>query len=163
MGKCDYCGATILFGGVKDGNYRFCNDKCHQRGYVVTVAGQIPDEVVRKAALEIHSGFCPRCGGRGPVDVHMIHKIWSAFLMTSWSSTPQISCRSCGVKGILGGTAFSFFLGWWGVPWGFIMTPVQVSRNVYGLLKGNEHVSRPSEQLEKLVRMDIAVRGLNKQ
>lgn len=31
MAKCGYCGTTILFGGKKDGDLRFCNDECHAK------------------------------------------------------------------------------------------------------------------------------------
>jgi hypothetical protein len=79
--------------------------------------------------------------------------------MTSWNSRPQISCRSCGRKAKLGDAAFSLVLGWWGFPWGFIFTPVQVLRNVSGLLRSEQSV-KPSPQLEKLVRMGMAARLL---
>lgn len=110
MPKCAYRGSSILFGGKQDGQYRFCNAECAAKGRVLAVANQIPDDVVKQHTLEIHSGACPKCvQQRGPVEVHTVYTVWSVLLMTSWSSKPQISCRPCGVKAQLLGTASS----WW--------------------------------------------------
>jgi hypothetical protein len=49
----------------------------------------------------------------------------------------------------------SLFAGWWGFPWGLIMTPVQLSRNVIGLVRAPETMG-PSPELEKTVRTMIA-------
>jgi len=155
MAKCDFCGTTVLFGGKRDGDFRFCNEKCQQEGALLTVAAQVPDDVLNRHTIEVHAGNCPKCSGRGPVDVHTIHKIWSAFLLTSWSSRPQISCRSCGIKSRLGGAFFSLLFGWWGFPWGVIMTQVQVIRNLVGMLDGSDP-SRPSEQLSNVLRINLA-------
>ena len=98
MARCDYCGSTILLGGARSGDLRFCNAKCQQNGQMLVASRQIPQDVVEKHLWEIHQGACPVCQGRGPIDVHTSHKVWSALLLTSWSSQPQVSCRSCGVK-----------------------------------------------------------------
>ena len=66
--------------------------------------------------------------------------------MTSWSSKPHICCRSCGNKTRMGAALFSLLFGWWGVPWGFIMTPVQVVKNVAGIMRGSDHPG-PSDEL----------------
>src|SRR5262249_42160585 len=76
-------------------------------------------------------------------------------VLTSWVSRPQISCRSCGMKSQAGGALFSLVLGWWGFPWGLVMTPVQVGRDIAGLAKGPDPM-KPSPQLEKMVRMNMA-------
>jgi hypothetical protein len=156
MAKCAYCGSAILFGGKQDGAYRFCNAECHSKGQMVMVASQIPEDVVKQHALQIHSGACPKCNQQqGPVEVHTVHTVWSALVTTSWSSKPQISCRPCGVKAQLIGTASSLVVGWWGFPWGLIMTPVQVARNIGGLMRHSESAT-PSDQLEQLVRLNLA-------
>ena len=160
MAKCAYCGSMLLFGGKKEGDLRFCNDACWQKGRVLVVARQIPDEVVKQRTHEIHGGACPRCNQRrGPVDVHTSHKVWSMILMTSWSSVPQISCRSCGVKSMLSATASSLLLGWWGIPWGIFITPVQISKNIWGLVRSDES-AHPSGKLEQMVRVGLASHAL---
>lgn len=159
MAKCDYCGSTILFGGTRDGDRRFCNDRCRQRGALLAVSERFPAEIVQQHLRGVHQGSCPKCRGRGPVDVHTSHRVWSAVYLTSWSSRPQISCHRCGVKRQLGDAAFSLALGWWGFPFGLIMTPVQVVRNLTAVFGGPDP-SRPSAQREKFVRMSMAAQAM---
>jgi hypothetical protein len=162
MAKCDYCGSTILFGGKRQGELRFCNAKCSERGALLAISRQVPDSTVNEAVTRIHQGPCPKCGGSGPVDVHVHHQVWSALVLTSWKSAPQICCRSCGVKSQLGDTAFSLLLGWWGFPWGLLVTPVQIGRNVVGMLRPPDPL-KASPKLEKAVRMNIAAQAVLQQ
>lgn len=104
--------------------------------------------------MKAHQGPCPKCQGPGPIDVHVAHKVWSALFLTQWSSAPQVSCRACGLKSQAAGAAFSMLLGWWGIPWGLLFTPIQIGRNVYGMTRAES--LRPSAQLEKIIRMNIA-------
>lgn len=155
MANCGYCNSFILFGGKKYEGEVFCNDSCLQGGYVISVGRQIPEDVVTQHVQEVHQGNCPKCHGRGPVDVHTSHSIWSVLILTSWKSSPAISCRSCGVKSQLGGGVMSLFCGWWGLPWGLIMTPVQITRNViHACSPPNPMV--PSENLRRHVRLALA-------
>jgi hypothetical protein len=159
MTKCDYCGSRILISGVNVGGQRFCNDRCASAGQLMRVSQGVAPEVVERQVWEVHQGLCPVCKGRGPVDVHMGHQVWSALVMTSWKSMPRLSCRSCGIKHQASALVFSLVAGWWGFPWGLVMTPVQVGRNLFGMLKGPDPV-RPSPQLEKIVRMHIGQSAL---
>jgi hypothetical protein len=158
MAKCDSCGSTILFGGKQQGDLRFCNDRCRQRGVLLAASRQVPDNIVQQQVWSVHQGLCPKCGGNGPVDVHVSYRIWSALFLTTWASRPQVSCRSCGVKRQMGDALFSVVLGWWGIPWGLLFTPVQVGRNIVALAKGPDP-GKPSAQLEKMVRMNIVARA----
>jgi len=162
MATCSYCGTTILFGGKREGDYRFCNDTCLANGYVLKVANEIPAELVERRAAEVHSGACPKCGKAGPVDVQTHYTIWSALLLTSWKSNPEICCRSCGVKSKLGGMAFSLVLGWWGIPWGILITPVQVTRNFVGLFSGPD-AGKPSEKLRNIMKVELGARLIETQ
>lgn len=162
MAKCDYCSSTIIFGGKRQGELRFCNDKCAGRGALLQFSRQIPENIVQEAVLRTHQGLCPKCGGAGPVDVHVQHQVWSALVLTSWKSSPQISCRPCGVKSQLVGSAFSLVLGWWGFPWGLLVTPIQIGRNVAGMLRGHDPL-RPSPKLEKAIRMTLAAKAVAQQ
>ena len=162
MAQCDYCGTTILFGGVRADNLRFCNQKCQQKGYALVISREIPQDVVDQQVKEIHHGLCPKCQGNGPIDVHTSYRIYSLLLFTSWSSIPNIYCRSCGIKSQVGNAIFSFLFGWWGFPWGIIITPVQVIRNVAEMFKKTDKM-RPSDKLENLVRIGIATQLLEEQ
>lgn len=155
MAQCAYCGTTIVFGGVRDGDLKFCNEKCHQNGYMLMLSREIPREIVDRQIMEVHQGLCPKCHGMGPVDVHTSYRIYSLVFMSSWSSIPTVCCRSCGRKSQIGYAVFSFLFGWWGFPWGVIMTPVQIARNIMGVFGGPD-ATRPSANLETIVRIAIA-------
>ena len=85
----------------------------------------------------------------------MSYRIWSALVLTQWNNRPHVCCRSCGVKSQLGDMLFSLALGWWGFPWGLIMTPVQITRNIIAMVKDRGE-SGPSAQLENVVRIGLA-------
>ena len=60
------------------------------------------------------------------------------------------------------GVLFCLLLGWWGFPWGLILTPVQVVRNVSGMLSGRES-SRPSEDLRRVILVNLGMQALQQQ
>ncbi|HUR60592.1 MAG TPA: hypothetical protein VM029_22920 [Opitutaceae bacterium] len=155
MAKCSYCNSSILFGGVREGELRFCNQKCQQEGALLSVAQLVPAADVRQRVTAIHQGPCPKCASIGAIDVHTSHSIWSAVLLTSWKSTPQVCCLSCGKKAKMVGTLTSFLFGWWGFPWGLIFTPIQIGRNLVGLARSPSPFV-PSAQLERIVRLNLA-------
>jgi hypothetical protein len=155
MARCDSCGTSILFGGVRDGDRRFCNENCRQAGMYLPIADQIPEEMVDEFVRRIHDGPCPKCQGPGPVDVHVSHTVWSALVLTSWRSRPEICCSSCGTRARLGAAASSALLGWWGFPFGIVLTPVQIVRNLAGLFSTPDPLW-PSAELERLGRMSLA-------
>jgi hypothetical protein len=155
MARCAYCGSLVLFGGVRDGGLRFCNQKCHQNGYGLLVAEKLPQDVVSKHAGEIHRGLCPKCHGNGPVDVYTSYRVYSLLVLTSWSSRPHVCCRSCGIKSQIGDAFFSLLFGWWGFPWGLIMTPTQIIRNFIGMAKAPDPLT-PSDKLNRMTRLLLA-------
>jgi hypothetical protein len=159
MAKCSYCGSTIIVGGVRSGEERFCNNKCASNGYVLKAAEQVPSEVIERQVEEVFRGNCPKCRGTGPVDVHKVHRVWSALVLTRWTTFSQVCCRSCATKSQAGGALFSAVFGWWGFPWGLVLTPVQVSRNILGMCAGPDS-SRPSDDLRRLVLVNLGARSI---
>ena len=157
MARCDYCDSYILFGGKQKSGRTFCNDECLQEGRLMIAADRLPQRAVDAAVEKTHQGDCPLCDGPGPVDVHASHTIWSIIALTSWRSTPNICCRSCGRQKQLSGLVTSGLFGWWGFPWGFIYTPIQIGKNVSGIFGGPDP-EVPSEQLETLTRLELAIR-----
>lgn len=149
---CAYCGTRILIGGKRDDDVRYCNDRCQGSGRAVQWSHQLPVTFVQEQIAETHQGKCPTCGGSGPIDVHTSYSVWSALYLTRWVSSPHLCCRSCGVKFCLKDTAFSLALGWWGVPFGLILTPVQVFRNVASMKWRSPDPAQPSALMERLVR-----------
>ena len=159
MKRCDYCASTILVGGAEVGGLRFCSQNCASQAPFVAAARVVPDDAVTQEAWAVHHGPCPKCKGMGPVDVHTTHRIWSAVLMTSWNSRPLVACRSCAARQRAQDTLFSLALGWWGFPWGLIMTPVQVGRNLVGFFRAPDPMG-PSAGLRQLIRIEMATRAL---
>jgi hypothetical protein len=157
MARCANCGRTIAFGGIKDGERKFCGKPCRDRAHLSEASTQLPDEFVFEKAQEVHGGNCPKCGGAGPVDVHTSHTVWSAGLITRWAYKTEVCCRACDAKAKLRATAFSGLLGWWGFPWGLLMTPAQIIRNIGGLVT-RQDPSKPSGQLVELVRKNLSAR-----
>jgi hypothetical protein len=166
MTKCGYCGTTIFMGGVRSGDQRFCNNNCFQNARLLTMTKNIPSDVLERKVEEVWRGNCPKCRSLGPIEVHKSYDVWSALVLTRWSTKSQISCHSCGIKRQIGATAFSFFFGWWGIPWGLILTPIQISRNVIGMVRGPDP-SRPSDALRRAVLtghlMKVSAQTLAKQ
>jgi hypothetical protein len=154
MANCTYCGSFILLGGKTDqtGTGRYCNDRCQQAGNFIALSAHVPRQHLDRMVEELYRGNCPRCGAPGPIDVHKAHQVWSALILTSWSSKPELSCKSCATKRQLGAMVFSGVLGWWGFPWGLILTPVQVARNI-AEMAGGPKTGAPSELLHKYVRI----------
>ncbi len=159
MSKCAACGRTILFGGVKDGANRFCNATCQRNAALHQAAAQVPAEQISQQVRTIHSGRCPKCHGPGPVDVHESYRVWSAVLVTQYRTNQTIACRRCGTRARLGDLAISTVAGWWGFPFGLIMTPVQIVRNLVSMAKTPDP-RQPSPRLEEVVQLQLAAEAI---
>lgn len=162
MAKCDFCGTSILMGGVRAGQQHFCNNKCAQNASILNVAQQIPADILEKRIEEVWRGNCPKCNGTGPIDVHKYHQVWSALVLTRRTTDSQVSCRSCGTRRQVESLLISLVAGWWGFPWGLIYTPVQVARNISDMMNGPD-TSQPSQELRKMVRVNLGAQILAKQ
>jgi hypothetical protein len=162
MAKCDYCGSTIVIGGVRVGQQRFCNNKCRNNAYILSVSQNVPPDVLEKQIEEVWRGNCPKCRGLGPIDVHKSYQVWSALVLTRYSTHQQLSCRSCATKRQAGALFFSLFFGWWGFPSGLILTPVQVTRNVMNMVKGPDPAA-PSADLRKMMQVHLGSKILARQ
>jgi hypothetical protein len=157
MAVCLYCSTTILFGGLEVNGQVYCDARCRESARLLQLADKVYPDQVQKKAAEIHRRNCPQCGGPGPTDVHRVFRIRSALFRSRWNSTPLLCCRRCALKAQLGGLGSSLLLGWWNVPWGLLMTPTQIFRNLKGILAGPDP-RRPSDELEKLARVGLAAR-----
>lgn len=155
MPTCSYCNERFWFGGVKNGNRRFCNQECQHQGALLDIADQLPPEAVDSYVRAMQLSNCPQCDGPGPIEVHTSYRVWSAVIMTGWSNRPRISCKKCATKAQLGNMAFSTAFGWWGFPWGLIMTPVQIGRNFAGMFY-KPAIGKPSPQLVKFLKLNLA-------
>lgn len=162
MASCAACNKTILFGGEREGELRYCSKDCRAADAVGRAAALVPADAVRDAAGQIRRGACPACGRRqGPVDLHRSHRVYSALVYTQWQSRVLVACRPCARKALLSDALFSLVLGWWGVPWGLLATPVQIGRNVAALLAPERAANAPSPPLEAHVRRLLAAQALS--
>jgi hypothetical protein len=150
MAKCGYCGSTVVIGGARSGEQRFCNTKCQQGAYVLSLSKLVPTEAIERQVEEVFRGNCPKCQSLGPVDVHRFYEVWSLLVLTRWATSQQVSCKSCATKRQLGALAFSLFCGWWGL----LLTPIQVTRNIIAMCGGSDS-SKPSADLRKLVQVSL--------
>jgi hypothetical protein len=143
-------------GGVRgrDDETRFCSDKCRQNADVLRLAKNVPPEVLEREVDQLWRDVCPECRGPGPVDVHKVYEVWSALVVTRRTTKAQVSCRTCAMKRQLRSAALSFCLGWWGLPWGIVLTPIQITRNLIGVIGGPDS-ARASEGLRKTMLVTI--------
>jgi hypothetical protein len=159
MARCATCSTAILFGGKRHGMRRYCSAKCLAKDAIGIAAQQVPAELLAERVAEVHRGSCPVCKGPGPVDVHVSHRAISFLIATSWSSRPLVACRNCGQRQKVKDALFSLAFGWWGLPWGLLVTPVQVLNDLFGLFGGPD-TSRPSTLLEETMRRVLAAEAL---
>jgi hypothetical protein len=126
-------------------------------GKVESTSPSKRDELVERVR-SVHQGRCPQCGGPGPVDIHTTYQVWSAIFFTTWRKQQELCCKACGVENQVGGVLFCLVLGWWGFPFGLILTPVQIMRNLWAIFFGTDP-RYPSKMLRKRVHATIALSG----
>ncbi len=113
-----------------------------------------PDLAPSELDLEVdrvHRGNCPQCGGPGPVDLHSHYRVWSAFYMTRWMEQRILACAACARKAQRKSIGYCLLLGWWGIPWGLFMTPVQVVKNIRASVRAGKSTG-PSKQMIEAIR-----------
>lgn len=152
---CDNCRNEISYGGVRDGIYVYCNEDCHLEGQLEEYAMQLPDDIVLDAVKAVYEGSCPTCLGAGQVDIRTSYRIWSSVFVSRWYECHELCCPECGRRNKRRDLLFSSLLGWWGLPFGVFVTPVQIWRNVRGL-KNEGASARPSPALERHTRHELA-------
>ena len=155
MASCTSCNSFILFGGEKVDSFRFCNKKCLEDGKVYVEASKVSDQDVDELANEIHSGACPICHNRKGVEVRKSYDIASFVFYSRYQTLKHICCRTCGLKKQSLSFIGSLFLGWWGIPWGILITPVQLVSNIVAMLFPPK-TDKPSKDLKESARMIIA-------
>lgn len=160
MASCTNCDKTILFGGFRESHGRYCSKRCRHQGILLNGI-KLPPELVEQQLGALRQSNCPSCKGPGPVDMHHTHTIWSAIYLTSWRSVGHVCCQRCGRKKQLGAALQSMLLGWWGIPWGLIITPVQIAKNISGMRQ--PAADQPSPALRKHVYMHLANQVYQKQ
>jgi hypothetical protein len=152
MKKCETCRQLIVAGGVYEGGYLFCRKMCRDE------FKKVPHPKLLAAVHQIRNGRCPECGGNGPIDVRISHRIWSLLIVFGRPRVERLACLKCGQRAKLLDSLFSFCLGWWSPP-GLLFTPVQIARNLAGLLSPEGGNNEPSDLLLLHVRKGLTERS----
>lgn len=155
MAKCDSCRTLIAWGGVKEGNYRYCSERCTERGRIERVTRAVPRELMERYLWAVYEGDCPQCGGPGPLDVYGAHGAWSELASALRNRLPPISCRACGAKTELQAVLRAAALGWW-LPFEVLLMPLAIGRSILRMAMRRSQ-SGPSRQLERRVKVELAI------
>lgn len=155
MRSCSYCETQFWFGGKADGSARYCNEECFVNGKFLFLANSLPPHLVTEHVNEIRNSKCPVCGKTARLDAYISYKVWSALLITNSSTHTKLSCEMCANKENRTSSIYSFFVGWWGIPWGIIMTPIQIARNIREILSRQSSNSN-SPLFERAIKVDLA-------
>lgn len=159
MSECNNCGKSILFGGRTVENYRYCSAGCAGRHPLLRAAERVPANVLQQYVEQWRKGACPQCKRTaGSIDVYPHHRVHSFLVMTQWSTRRNVCCRRCGRRNQLLSTLYSATLGWWGFPWGLLVTPIQIGRNMAGALRPEP--ARATREFERVVGLQLAQQQL---
>ena len=155
MKRCDNCGTVVMFGGERWGGRRFCCEACVQTAITSSYSEDIPEDIVMQHAMTLREGPCPQCGGEGPNDFHSAWSVFSFLIMTFHAKKEIFGCRWCGLKHKMTYFVFTGLFGWWGIPWGLLMTPFFEIANLFGMLRGVP-ADGPSEELKQLALTQLS-------
>lgn len=157
MSDCNSCGKFILFGGRKLDGYQYCGSACANSHSLLRAAERVPQDAIQQLVEQWRNGPCPRCKRQaGAVDVYVWHRVHSLVLYTQWSTIRSVCCRRCGRRDQVVGVLYCTALGWWGFPWGILVTPVQIVRNLAAICR--RPPARASTEFERVVRRQLAQR-----
>ncbi|SFK97047.1 hypothetical protein SAMN04487938_2714 [Lysobacter sp. cf310] len=160
---CDRCGKSCGVATVHDGGQTFCGPACREHMRIMEAAADYDDDAVHRHAQTLQHGPCPHCQRQGsPIEVRRSYHVWSALFITRWGTTSKVRCRACGIRANLLDAGYSATLGWWGFPFGLLMTPVQILRNL-GEMVMRDRARPPSPELLEFARADLGLQALRRQ
>jgi hypothetical protein len=155
MAKCENCGTTYRGGAAVHGKLKFCTHACRDQGKKLELLDNFPPLVIEAEIKKMQVASCGECLATGNIDVHKSHRVHSVILWTSWHTRQNICCSSCGRKHRWKAIGYSAALGWWGIPFGLIVTPIQIIRNIAGMMRSE---TRPSSDFIRICRLHLAER-----
>jgi hypothetical protein len=152
MAVCDFCSKQVGLFGVRDNGYSFCSANCRDRArQLLNSLDGIPPQEIQSYIDRARAGPCSGCGGPGPVDLYQSYRVYSFVVLTRWTTHNHFVCRSCARKQQLKSIGISALCGWWGIPFGLILTPVQIIRNIAALAGGAD-----SQRLRNILKINLA-------
>ncbi len=156
---CPTCSKTILFGGIKEGDKKYCSKICHEKGEITRIAEAFSDQTVEAFSTEIFNGTCPECDSPGPIDVHKSYFVYSFLISTNYRTNENVLCKKCATKKQWSDLIRSFFFGWWGLPFGLIITPIMIVANIIAMFQ-NPHLKGPTKILNARSRLIMAAQQM---
>ncbi|MEK7757200.1 MAG: hypothetical protein AAB385_08305 [Planctomycetota bacterium] len=91
--------------------------------------------------------------------MHESHSVYSVIIYTRWQTKQHLLCKRCASKQQTMDLLGSLIAGWWGIPFGIIVTPGILIMNVNSMLK-NPGADGPSDALKQRARMLLAAHRL---
>jgi hypothetical protein len=89
---------------------------------------------------------CPVCNqSHKKLNGTIAYTVKSFLLFTSFGEKPIIACPECLDRENNNSITSTLLLGWWGLPWGILKTPVYIYRNMK--IKEQNHSEKPNETL----------------
>jgi len=152
---CSTCGSSILFGGKKAGSRKYCSKKCLNADEVGRISDSVTDNQVDDLVVQIRGSACPSCKNEGGLEMFKSYFVYSVIILTSWKEKPELSCKPCAKKRQIKDLFASFFLGWWGIPFGLIVTPIILIMNGVALIV-DPSKKHPSKAIKERARLLIA-------
>ncbi len=152
---CANCGCSILFGGIKVGIRKYCSKICSEKDEVGRASDSISEDEIQQFAEELRFCPCPKCDKNEPVEIHKSYSVYSIIIYTSWKEHDNLVCKSCARKQQSIHLMSSALLGWWGLPFGIIVTPIIIIMNGVALLTNPENNS-PTKALKKRAKLILA-------
>lgn len=93
------------------------------------------------------------------VDIRHYHRVISILYFTQYERKSRLCCQACGKKENMTAFWLSFFLGWWGLPFGLILTPVYLIANLWEM-RQHLHPGELSDDLLLHAKQQLALARL---
>jgi hypothetical protein len=94
----------------------------------------------------IRNSPCPSCGTTfSKLNGTLTSEVMSFIFFTHWSKKIKVGCPDCLDKANNNALIKSILIGWWGIPWGFIRTPIAIGQNLKS--KRTNHLDSPNDYL----------------
>ena len=154
MPSSSYCCASFNYRPVKREGRIYCGGSCLKQFEIDDLAERISEDEVKARAKSMRRSGCPLCRDDDPVDIHSAHYVWSLVLVSFYHTEMRLSCLSCAKTRQFRAIISCVGLGCWGLP-GIILVPMQVVRNLIGLLWPHGR-KQASEDLEWMAAQQLA-------
>lgn len=111
-------------------------------------------EEIRELSQILRTLPCPLCENKTvKLNATVMHTAKSFVFFSTFRKEPIIGCPDCLDKKNQDSIISTALLGWWGIPWGILKTPVYIYNNIKE--KEYNHISEPNETLLSFTMLNI--------